>query len=32
MLLTPDLLIVEKKADQEEKGHGHGHGAGGHSH
>ena len=32
MLLTTDVLIVEKKADQEEKGHGHSHGAGGHNH
>jgi chaperonin GroEL len=32
MLLTTDVLVVEKKADQEEKGHGHSHGAGGHSH
>ena len=32
MLLTTDVLIVEKKADQVDSGIGHSHGPGGHSH
>ncbi len=32
MLLTTDVLIVEKKADQVDSGNGHSHGPGGHSH
>jgi chaperonin GroEL len=32
MLLTTDVLIVEKKADQVDSGKGHSHGPGGHSH
>jgi chaperonin GroEL len=32
MLLTTDVLIVEKKADQVDSAKGHGHGPGGHSH